>query len=314
VVVTAFSYAAAVEEIEVTRQLVADLKAQYELTHLLEDSGKIARSETLQAQTQLESTRASLPALEKQRDIYRNALFRLTGKSPQDDTIPQLSLEDFTLPTELPVSLPSQLVRQRPDILEAEDLLHQASASVGVAEAARLPSLNLSAQYAQQSIMTSDFFTKAAQIWTAGLNMTAPVFAGGTLRARQKEAQERFLQAQSQYRSAVINAFIEVANALQAIQHDADDYSAHTIAVEAARENRDLARAQFERGRVNELVVLTAEQQYQNVALSQVQANVQRFADSAELFRALGGGWRNGADPATLPMGAQQVREVAHGR
>jgi len=308
VVVTAFSYAATVEEIDVTRKLVEDLETQYNLTHLLETSGKIVRSETLQAQTQLESTRASLPALEKQRDLYRNALFRLTGKPPQDNTVPQLTLRDFTLPAEIPVSLPSQLVHQRPDILEAEDLLHQASASVGVAEAARLPSLNLSAQYAQQSIMTSDLFTKAAQIWSAGLNVTAPVFQGGTLRAREKEARERFLQAQSQYKSTVINAFVEVANALQAIQHDADDYSAHSIALDAARENRDLARTQFERGRVNELIVLTAEQQYQNAALSQVQANVQRFSDTAELFRALGGGWWNGADPTTLP-----VRETAHG-
>ena len=314
VVVTAFSYAATVEEIDVTRNLVADLKAQYDLTHLLEDSGKIARSETLQAQTQLESTRASLPALEKQRDIYRNALSRLTGRSPQDNEVPQLSLQDFTLPGELPVSLPSELVRQRPDILEAEDLLHQASASVGVAEAARLPSLNISAQYAQQSITTSDFFTKAAQIWTAGLNVTAPVFEGGTLRARQKEAEERFQQAQFQYKSAVINAVVEVANALQSIQHDADDYSAHSIALNAARENRDLAREQFERGRVNELVVLTAEQQYQNAALSQVEANVRRFSDTAELFRALGGGWWNGADAGTLPVGQREVREVAHGQ
>jgi len=314
VVVTAFSYAAAVEEIDVTRRLVADLQAQYDLTHLMEDSGKIVRTETLQAQTQLESTRATLPALEKQRDIYRNALFRLTGKSPQDDTVPQLTLKDFTLPAQIPVSLPSQLIRQRPDVLEAEDLLHQASASIGVAEAARLPSLNLSAQYAQQSIMTSDFFTKSAQIWSAGLNMTAPVFEGGTLRAREKEAKERFLQAQSQYKSAVINAFVEVSNALQAMQHDADDYSAHTIALNAARENRDLARTQFERGRVNELIVLTAEQQYQNAALSQVQADVQRFSDTAELFRALGGGWWNGADPATLPVDQRDVGEAAHGQ
>jgi NodT family efflux transporter outer membrane factor (OMF) lipoprotein len=314
VVVTAFSYAATVEEIEVTRELVEDLKTQYDLTHLLEDAGKIARSETLQAQTQLESTRASLPALEKQRDIYRNALVRLTGKGPQDNTVPQLTLRDFTLPDEIPVSLPSQLVRQRPDILEAEDLLHQASASVGIAQAARLPSLDLSAQYAQQSIMTSDLFTRTARIWSAGLSVTAPIFQGGTLRAREKQARERFLQAQSRYQGTVINAFVEVANALQAIQHDGDDYSAHSIALQAARENRDLARTQFERGRVNELVVLTAEQQYQNAALSQVQANVQRFSDTAELFRALGGGWWNGADPATLPDGEQHVREAAHGQ
>jgi NodT family efflux transporter outer membrane factor (OMF) lipoprotein len=312
VVVTAFSYASAVEQLDVTRKLVDDLQAQYDLTHLLEDSGKIVRSETLQAQTQLESTRASLPALEKQRDIYRNALLRLTGKAPQDDTVPMLALRDFALPEQLPVSLPSNLVRQRPDILAAEDTLHQASASVGVAEAARLPALSLSAQFAQQSIMTSDLFTKAGQIWSAGLNVSAPVFEGGTLRAREKEAKERFLQAQAQYRSTVINAFSEVANALQAIQHDGDDYNAHTTALNAARANRDLARTQFERGSVNELVVLTAEQQYQNAALSEVQSDAQRFADTAELFRALGGGWWNGADPTRLPGPKASSPEARH--
>jgi NodT family efflux transporter outer membrane factor (OMF) lipoprotein len=302
VVITAFSYAAALEEVQVTRKLVEDLTAQYNITHLLEDSGKIVRSETLQAQTQLENTRASLPALEKQLDVYRNSLCRLTGKPPQADSIPSLALGDFTLPQQLPVSLPSNLVRQRPDILEAEDLLHQASAAIGIAAAARLPSISLSAQYGQQSIVTGDLFTRPGQIWSAGVNLAAPLFEGGTLRAREKEAKERFLQADAQYRSTVIDAFVEVANALQALQHDADDYAAHTVALHAAQENRDLARTQFERGRVNELVVLTAEQQFQKAVLSQVRADAQRFADVAELFRALGGGWWNGADPATLPV------------
>jgi NodT family efflux transporter outer membrane factor (OMF) lipoprotein len=296
VVVAAFSYASSTEQVEVTRALVADLQKQYDLTHLLEDAGKIVRSETLQAQTQLESTRATLPALEKQRDMYRNMLFRLTGKAPQDDTVPLLTMRDFTLPQQLPVSLPSNLVRQRPDILQAEDLLHQASASVGIAEAARLPDINLSAQFAQQSIAMGQLFTHSGEIWSAGASLTAPIFHGGTLRAREKEAKERFLQAQSQYRSTVLKAFVEVADALQALQHDADDYSAHVIALEAARSNRDLARTQFERGSVNELVVLTAAQQYQNASLSLVQADVQRFSDTAELFRALGGGWWNGGE------------------
>ncbi len=310
VVITAFSYAATQEQVEVTRRLVEDLKAQYDLTRLLEDSGKIVRSETLQAQTQLENTRATLPALEKQLDTYRNALARLTGKAPQEGAIPVLTLRDFTLPPQLPVSLPSNLVRQRPDILEAEDLLHQASAAVGVAEAARLPSLALSAQYAQQSTGTSDLFSKAAQIWSAGASLTAPLFEGGTLRAREKEAKERYLQADAQYRGTVLNAFVEVADALQALQHDADDYAAHTIALNAARANRDLARTQFERGRVSELIVLTAEQQFQSAVLGQVQADAQRFSDTAELFRALGGGWWNGADPTTLPAAQTDSAEA----
>jgi NodT family efflux transporter outer membrane factor (OMF) lipoprotein len=297
VVVTAFGYAAQSEQLEVTRQLVADLRAQYELTLTLEDAGKVVRSDTLQARAQLENTRATLPAIEKQRDVLRDALIRLIGVAPQQADVPLISLSDFVLPDTLPVSLPTKLVRQRPDILEAEDLLHQASAAVGIAAAARFPDFNITAQFAQQSIKTSDLVTYPASIWSAGIGMTAPVFEGGTLRAREKEARERFAQAQSQYRSTVISAFVEVTDALNALQHDSDSYSAHTAALDAARANRDLARAQFEHGLVNELVVLTAEQQYQSAALAAVQANAQRFADAAELFRALGGGWWNAQDP-----------------
>ncbi|HTV78534.1 MAG TPA: efflux transporter outer membrane subunit [Steroidobacteraceae bacterium] len=297
VVVTAFGYAAQSEQLEVTRRLVQDLESQYELTRTLENAGKLIRSDTLQAQAQLENTRATLPAIEKQRDMLRDALIRLTGVAPQQADVPLISLKDFTLPQTLPVSLPARLVRQRPDILEAEDLLHAASANIGIAEAARLPDFNLTAQFAQQSIRTSDLFTYPASIWSAGIDMTAPLFTGGTLRSREQEARERFAQAQAQYRSTVIGAFVEVTDALHALQHDADGYSAHIAALEAARANRDLARDQFQHGAVNELVVLNAEQQYQSAALAAVQADAQRFTDAAELFRALGGGWWNAPDP-----------------
>jgi NodT family efflux transporter outer membrane factor (OMF) lipoprotein len=298
VVVTAFAYVATVAQLEVTRALVADLQSQYELTSLLERSGKIAATDTLQAKAQLEATRATIPALEKQRDVYRIALLKLTGKAPQEDALPELALRDFALPRQLPVSLPSVLVRQRPDILEAEDLLHQSSAQIGVAEAARLPSFQILGAYGQVSIMGSDFFTHPAGVWAAGLGMTAPVFEGGRLRAREQEARERFVEAEAEYRSTVLGAFSEVADALQALQHDSDSYLAHEAALAAARASRDLARTQFEHGLVNELTVLTAEQQFQNAALSEVQADVQRFTDSAELIRALGGGWWNTAAAA----------------
>jgi NodT family efflux transporter outer membrane factor (OMF) lipoprotein len=303
VVLTAFDLAASAEQIKVTRKLVDDLQSQYDLTQTLENAGKITRTDSLQAKAQLEDARANLPGLEKQRDVYRNTLLRLIGKAPADDSPPSLALADFALPTQLPLSLPSQLVRQRPDVLEAEDTLHQASAEVGVAEAARFPSFTISAQYAQQSNKTSDLFSKAGQIWSTGLNVTQPVFEGGSLRAREKEARQRFLQVQAQYRGTLLDAFVEVSNAMQALQHDTEGYNARNIALEAARDNRDLARVQFQRGRVNELVVLTAEQQYQNGLLAQVQADVQRFTDVANLFHALGGGWWNAnQDPILEPV------------
>jgi NodT family efflux transporter outer membrane factor (OMF) lipoprotein len=300
-VITAFDYAATGAQIEVTKALVEELQSQYELTRTLENAGKVIRSDTLQAQTQLENLRATLPALEQQRDAYRNALAQLTGKTPDEFAAPALTLRDFTLPEQLPLSLPAALVRQRPDVLAAEDNLHQASAEIGVATAARLPSLTLSAQYAQQSNAPSDFLTGPAAVWSAGLNASAPLFHGGTLAARQHEAEERYQQSLESYRSTVLTAFVEVANALQALQHDSEGYAAHTTALAAAKANRDLAVEQYRAGKYTELQILTAEQQYQQAALTQVQADVQRFTDTATLFRALGGGWWNAPhDPTAL--------------
>jgi NodT family efflux transporter outer membrane factor (OMF) lipoprotein len=300
-VVNAFDYAATVEQIEVTQALIKELQSQFQLTGTLENAGKITRSDTLLAQTQLENVRATLPALEQQRDAYRNALAQLCGRAPDDFTLPPLSLRDFALPGQLPLSLPSVLVRQRPDVLAAEDTLHQASAAIGVAEAARLPSLSISAQYAQQTTMLNEFLTRPGAIWSVGLNASAPLFHGGTLAARQHEAEERYRQSLATYRGTVVAAFVEVANALQALQHDADGYAAHSQALSAAQANRDLTVAQYRAGKFAELQVLAVEQQYQQAALTQVQADVQRFTDTAALFRALGGGWWNAPqDPAVL--------------
>jgi len=308
VVITAFDYAATRAQIEVTQALVDELRAQYELTQTLENAGKITRSDTLQAQTQLENVQATLPGLEQQRDTYRNALAQLSGKTPDEFRMPELSLKDFALPPALPVSVPSMLVRQRPDILAAEDNLHKASANIGVAEAARLPSLSISAQYAQQTTKLSDFFTRPGGIWSVGPDLTAPLFHGGSLAAREQEAKEQYRQADAAYRSTVIGAFVEVANALMSLQHDGEGYVAHIRARDAAGANRDLALAQYRAGRYTELQVLTAEQQYQDAALSEVQADVQRFTDIATLFRALGGGWWNATgDPSQLPPAAASL-------
>lgn len=306
VVVTAFDYAAVQARIQVTRSLISELQAQYDLTVRLENAGKVIHSDTLQAQTQLENVRATLPDLEQQRDAYRDALARLSGETPDAFHMPPLTLADFTLPGQLPVSLPSALVQQRPDVLAAEESLHAASAEIGVAEAARLPQLSLSAQYAQQATRLNELFTQPGGIWSAGLDFAAPLFHGGSLAARADEAKQRYAQALSAYHGTVITAFVDVADALQALQHDGDSYSAHNRALEAARENQELAAAEYRAGKYTELQVLTAEQQYQSAALTQVQADVQRFTDTASLFRALGGGWwniRDGALASTADAG-----------
>jgi NodT family efflux transporter outer membrane factor (OMF) lipoprotein len=293
VVVTAFDYAATRAQIQVTRSLVSKLEAQYDLTVQLENAGKITLSDTLQARTQLENVRATLPDLEQQRDAYRDALARLCGQTPDAFGTPRLTLADFTLPGKLPVSLPSALVQQRPDVLAAQEDLHAASAEIGVAEAARLPQLSLSASYAQQSTRLGDFFTRPGGVWSAGLGLAAPLFHGGSLAAREDAARQRYAQALASYRGTVITAFVEVADALQSLQHDSDSYAAHNRALDAAMQNRALAAAEYRAGKYTELQVLAAEQQYESAALTQVQADVRRFTDTAALFRALGGGWWN---------------------
>ena len=311
VVVTAFDYAATTARIETMQKLVDELQDQLDLTRKMEQGGKVTHVDTLQAQAQLENIRAELPGLEQQRDTDHNALAKLCGTSPDQIALPALTLKDFTLPGELPLSLPSALVRQRPDILAAEDNLHQASAEIGVAQAARLPAFSISGQYAQQAIKLNELFTQPGGIWSAALDVTAPLFDGGTLAARADEAKERYRQAQASYRSTVVGAFVDVANALQALQHDADGYAARNRALEVAGEARELALAQFRAGKLNALQVLSVEQQYQNAALTQVQAEGQRFTDTAALFGAIGGGWWNAPRDPAAPAVADAANPTA---
>jgi NodT family efflux transporter outer membrane factor (OMF) lipoprotein len=301
VVVTAFDYARVDAQIRVTQALIGDLRDQLELTARLEEAGKIAHSDTLLAQTQSESTAATLPGLQRQRAAFSNALARLTGKTPAEFAAPSVTLEDFSLPPSLPVSLPSILVRQRPDVLAAEDQLHQASAEVGVATAARLPALTLSGQFSQQANKLGDLSGSAANVWSFGLDLAAPILHGGTLSARQKAAEARYAQAAALYRSTVTGAFVEVGDSLQALEMDSASFAAYRRALDSARASRELAAAQFRAGTVTQLQTLIVEQQYQTAALAEVQARAQRFADAASLIHALGGGWWNAPqDPAQL--------------
>jgi NodT family efflux transporter outer membrane factor (OMF) lipoprotein len=311
VVRTAFDYASTQAQIDVTTSLITDLQSQLALTRQLERSGKITDSDVLLSQTQLASVRATLPTLEQALARYRNSLARLTGTSPSELQMPLLTLRDFTLPAELPVSVSSELVRQRPDILAAEHVLHQASAEIGVAEAARFPSFTISASYAQQAIRLNELFTRPGAIWSGGLDLVTPIFNGGQFAARAREARARYMQVRASYRGAVLNALVEVANALEGLRYDAASYAEHTAALSSSAANRDLAEAQYRAGKVTELEVLTAQEQYQNAALTQVQADAQRFADVAELFRSLGGGWwKAPRDPVAVPGTAASAQRA----
>jgi NodT family efflux transporter outer membrane factor (OMF) lipoprotein len=302
VVVTAFDYASTDAQIRVTQEMVDNLHAQLDLTRRLEAAGKITRSDTLLAQTQLETTAATLPGLQRERLAFGNALAGLLGKAPAEFTVAQPGLDDFKLPDAVPVSLPSTLVRQRPDVLAAEDRLHQASAEIGVARAARFPALTLSAQFSKEIGKLSEFSTPAADVWSLGLNLAAPILHGGALAAREQAARARYAQAEALYRSTVIGAFREVADSLQSLELDAASHAAYEDALASARASRDIVGAQLAAGSVNQLQVFTIQQQYLSAALAEVQSRAKRFADIASLLRALGGGWWNAPqDPAALP-------------
>ena len=309
VVITAFDYAAVDAQIQVTRSLVSELQAQYNLNVQLENAGKIIHSDTLQAETQLENVRATLPGWNS--SAIRTATCS-RGSRGRHRIVPDARADTRRLHTawQLPVSLPSALVEQRPDVLAAEENLHSASAQIGVAAAARLPQLTLSAQYAQESSTLNDLFTQPGGVWSAGLGLAAPLFHGGELAAHEDEAKQRYAQSLATYRGTVIDAFVDVADALQALQHDADSYAAPQSCARCRASEPGLAAQEYHAGKYTELQVLTAEQQYQDAALTQVQADAQRFTDTAALFRALGGGWWNAPDRA--PFSAANASNSDH--
>jgi len=291
IVTTAVSEASLRAQIGATRDIV---DAQQHSLAVLEKQlalGAISRVQVLAQRAQLAQTRAALPPLEKALARTRNALATLVGKTPAAARLPRFELAGLELPQELPVSLPSELVRQRPDIQAAEALLHQASAQVGVATAAEYPQITLSATYGTVANKAGDLFGADNMIWNAGAGLLQPIFHGGALKAQQRAAVAAYERTFAQYRQTVLGAFQNVADALGALESDAQSLQAQSEAEAAARASYELARSQFELGATSYLALLNAEQQYQRSRIGLVQAQAARYADTAALFQALGGGW-----------------------
>jgi len=202
------------------------------------------------------------------------------------------------LPTELPVTLPSRLVEQRPDIMIAEQNLHAASAEIGVATAAEFPSLTLTATDGSVATKVGQLFGAGNGFWSLGAGLTQPIFEGGTLLHRRRAAEAAYDQALSVYRNAVLTAFQNVADTLHALQSDAQSLKAATATETAAARSLEIARRQVELGQTQYLALLTAQQTYQQALSNRVQAQASRYADTAALFQALGGGWWNERDLA----------------
>jgi NodT family efflux transporter outer membrane factor (OMF) lipoprotein len=258
--------------------------------------GGVARSDVLTQQASLAATQASLPPLQKALAQTRDQLTALAGRFPSQEIFATFDLDHLALPLELPVSLPSSLVGQRPDVLAADATLHAASAGIGVALANELPQFTISGSVGNTALGFSKLFMPGSAVWSIAGGIAQPLFDGGALLHRERAAVAAFDAAAAQYRSTVIKAFQNVADALRALQFDAIALQAQTTAEQSALDNLNLSRQQFQFGAINYLNLLDAQRSYQQARINQVQARANRYADTAALFQAAGGGWWNRAD------------------
>ncbi len=294
--------AAAIEEASLRGQIAATHELITINTDMLEilrtqfAKGYVGRLDVAAQESQLAQVAATLPPLLKQLAQQRDLLAVLSGGFPNQDLPEKFELSSLQLPQELPVSLPSQLVEQRPDVRQAEENLHSASAQIGVAIANRLPNFALTADAGSMALVFGKLFAGGAGFWDIGAGAAQPIFDGGILLHRERAAKAAYTQASEQYRSTVLTAFQNVADTLNALQQDADALKAAAAAKDAAAVTLDLARKQFQAGYVNYLALLNAEQAYQEAVINLVQAQANRYADTAALFQALGGGWWNRTD------------------
>ena len=297
VVVTAIQVGSVQLQIAATRELVAINSNIVKILKYQFAKGYASRLDLAAQESQLAQVAASLPPLIKQLAQFRDQLAVLAGRFPSQAP-EDIALSSLQLPQELPVSLPSTLVTQRPDVLQAEANLHDASAKIGIATANRLPNIVLTASVGGSAAAIDQLLSSGTGFWSLGAQVTAPLFEGGTLLHQQRAAKAAYVQAAEQYRSAVLTAFQNVADTLTALEQDADGLKAATAAADAAQVTLDLAQRQLKDGYAGSLALLSAEQAYQQSRINLIQAQANRYADTAALFQALGGGWWHRGDLA----------------
>ena len=299
VALTANVVAAAVQEaslrdqIAVNRQMLAAEKQILSIEQRQKELGQIAGADLAAQEVIVAQTEEALPPLEKQLAQQRDLLTALAGRLPADEIPQSFTLDKLTLPLELPVSLPAKVVEQRPDIKIAEANLHAASAQVGVAIANMLPNISLNASAGTVGTQVSQLFGPGAGFWSIGAGLTQPIFDGGQLLHKSRAARALLDQASAQYQAAVITALQNVADALHAVQSDGDGLRTAAAAAEAAEKSFTIAQKQMELGQIDRLSLLNAQQAALQTRLALSQAEAARFADTAALFQALGGGWWN---------------------
>jgi NodT family efflux transporter outer membrane factor (OMF) lipoprotein len=276
--------------------LLATVRRQFEL-------GAATGTDVATQETQLANTEALVVPLQTQLAQTRDQLSAYLGRAPSESDIPPITLDELTLPGELPVSLPSQLVEQRPDIRAAQAQWHAATAQVGVAVANRLPQITLSGLIGSAPANFADMFTPGNGIWTLTSQLAGPLFTGGQLLHQQRAAVAAMRSAAASYQNVIITSFQNVADVLTALTQDAHALAANNVAADAARRSLDLAQLQYGAGGVAYPVVLTAQTQYQTAVISLIKARAARYTDTVALFAALGGGWWHRDDLPPPPQG-----------
>jgi NodT family efflux transporter outer membrane factor (OMF) lipoprotein len=304
VVATAIQEASLRAQLKATRDVVdIETKSLGVISRQVE-LGALARSAVLQQRTLVAQSQAGIPALEKALAQTRHQLAVLAGHLPGDDGLPTFELDSLTLPGELPLSVPSALVRQRPDIRASEAQLHEASAQIGVATANLYPQFSLSGSVTRDSLKIGRLFDTGTTGWTLVGGIVQPIFNGGALQAKKRAAVAAYDAAQAQYQSTVLNAFLDVANALRAIDTDAEALRVQGEAERLADESTQLVMRQYQLGAASYLATLDAQRTWLSTRTALVQARAARYTDTAALFQALGGGWWNAPDAVAQAAGA----------
>jgi NodT family efflux transporter outer membrane factor (OMF) lipoprotein len=276
-------------EIATVEAILEEDRQNRQLVQVAFDAGSVSRTDVVSAESQLASDATLLPPLRQQLSEARHALAIIMGQFPANEVPAEFDLGKVTLPHSLPVSLPSELVHSRPDILASEAQLHAATAAVGVATSNLYPHIVLSGSLTLQSTILGRLFEGQNNAYNGIGSLTAPLFDGGTLRAEKRAAVDAMQASAANYQQTVLAAFGQVADSLEALDHDAEQLDAQAHAQSAARENVDLTRKSYNEGNVGVLQVLDAERLYQNARLGYVRAQAQRYMDTVQLFLALGG-------------------------
>jgi NodT family efflux transporter outer membrane factor (OMF) lipoprotein len=291
VVNTSIARAGYLEEIKATEELITLEKEQLKVAQAQVTGGTAAYATVLSIQSLIASNEASIAALRQRVSQAEHLLAALEGVDPSHVTLSTITLESLTLPADIPVALPSDLVRNRPDILAAEAQMHVASANIGVVTAEMFPSVSLNAAYGVASNTFSGLSGASEQFWSAGPGISIPIFKGGSLYYARQASLDAYEQTQASYKQIVLNAFSEVADCLTALVHDAQAVQGQLDAKTAAAEALKLMQINYNAGLVDYLSVLIADVQYHQASIAYVQALARRYQDTVALYVALGGGW-----------------------